>query len=60
MKVHQRIKGKHNLQSYQKLGNVVKSQMNNCNNISINELPCEILLLLLKIIQQLLNERKAD
>jgi len=67
--MNQKIKGKNNVQtrdlkqSEQSLGNVTESKVTganiNGNNISINELPCEILLLLIKIIQQLINERKG-
>ena len=66
--LQQGIKGKDNVQNFQGVENIVKSYLNgiNGNNISgnnnvliINELPCEILLLLIQLIQQLLNERKA-
>ena len=66
--ISQNIKGKNNVQtrdlkqSKQSFGNVTESKVTGANiygnNNSINELPCEILLLLLKIILQLLNERK--
>jgi len=48
-------------ESEQGIGNIDKSKVVGANingsNISINELPYELLILLVKIIQQLINER---
>ena len=62
--INQKIRGSNNRQTrdLQSFGNVQTSKITganiNGNNISINELPCEILLLLIKIIQRLIDERK--
>ena len=70
MKAKQSIKGKENLQAHnideseQGIGNVTDSHVVGANingsNISINELPSEIIIMLLRIIISLLPDDKKD
>jgi len=62
--LNQDIEGDNNIQNGRdllKIGHTTKgdnSPITGNISVIVNELPCEILLLLLKIIQQLLDERK--
>jgi hypothetical protein len=64
----QRIQGRNNAQVggdeiEQAIGDITRSRVTGANisgsDISINELPCELLLALVRIIERLLNERKG-
>jgi len=52
------IAGNHNINSNSLTNATIDNHMFQTGNISINQLPCEILLLCMQIIQQLIQDRQ--
>jgi hypothetical protein len=55
MKTNQILKGSDNLQAHR-----VDSQDISGSNISVNQLPCEIIIMLIRVIDRLLDSRKEE